>query len=397
MGMRSVDDLPNRRGWSGGKRLGRLLVMLLATAVFLAAVGSASAQVLRQRIVSTSGVPHGDVANLRRSPFWRPGMPIGLNPSWVEFLRTEIADITRGADVVLHQGDQVEGRWGRDCEGRGVFGPVGTWAERVRALRLAGNIYYSRLKRFWGDRDVLFAMGDHEIGGINTTRIALPGTFTYRAHRYWNRVWHRQYGPSRYASRRGRVGIITLDPIMKTPRGIVAKISDSDLDWTRDKIADWRRNGVKWFLVQSEIPAIGPNRGVVSPGVLLATSGVLLRNGANVWRRFASMGVDLFLAAEFHNDTTHTQHGMTPVQVVHGGYHLRASWLVIDEYEDHLQLTLKASRGSHVGDETIWATGCIHRLQRHPRPGTPNVIGTMTIHADGTTSDRTGRLREGIE
>ena len=87
---------------------------------------------------------------------------------------------------------------------------------------------------------------------------------------------------------------------------------------------------------------------------------------------------------------------MTPVQVVHGGRHLRASWLVIDEYEDELQLTLMESRGSKVGDETIWATTCKNRLARHPLPGTPEVIGTMTIHADGTTSDRTGRLQEGI-
>jgi hypothetical protein len=372
----------------GEGSLVRLVIILLAAAVFLATVGSASAQELRKRIVSTSGVPHGDVANLRRSPFWREGMPIGLNQAWRDFLRTEIADITRGADVVLHQGDQVEGRWGQDCDGRGVFGPVGTWADRVRALTLAGNIYYSRMKRFWGDRDVLFGMGDHEIGDISPNGIVLPGTFSYRAHRYWNRVWHRHYGPSRYASRRGRVGIITLDPIMKRPRGIVARISRSDLDWTRDKIADWRRNGVRWFLVQSEIPAIGPNRGS-------GTSRLLLRNGGKVWRRFASMGVDLFLAAEFHRDTTHTRGGTTPVQVVHGGRHLRASWLVIDEYNDHLQLTLKASRGSRVGDETIWSSGC-KGLPRRPLPGTPEVIGTMTIHADGTTSDRTGRLREGI-
>jgi hypothetical protein len=366
-----------------------LIVSLLATALFLATARDGSAQVLRQRIVSTSGVPHGDIANYRRSPFWHPGMPTGLNDDWRTFLHTEIADITSGADVVLHQGDQVEGRWGQDCDGRGVFGPVGTWDEQVRALTLAGNIYYSRMKRFWGDRDVLFGMGDHETGDIGRDGVVRPGTFTYRAHEYWNRVWQKHYGPSRYASRRGRVGIITLDPILKTSRGIVARITRSDLNWTRDKIGQWRANGVTWFLVQTEIPAIGPNRST-------ATSGLLLRNGDEVWDRFAKMGVDLFLAAEFHNDTTHTRGGKTPVQVVHGGRRLRASWLVIDEFDDHLGLTLMASRGTQEGSETIWATSCKARLPRHPLPGTPEVIGTMTIHADGTLSDRTGRLQEGI-
>ena len=164
------------------------------------------------------------------------------------------------------------------------------------------------------------------------------------------------------------VGIITLDPIMKTRKGIVALISDADLDWTRDKIANWRANGVRWFLVQSEIPAIGPNRGS-------GTSGLLLRNGDEVWDRFGSMGVNLFLAAEFHKDTTHTRNGMTPVQVVHGGPRLRASWLVIDEYDDHLQLTLMQSRGTHEGAETLWETTCKDRPPRHPLPGTPRPPG----------------------
>ena len=69
-----------------------LIVSLLAAAVFLVTASAGSAQVLRQRIVSTSGIPHGDVANYRRSPFWRLGMPIGINAAWRRFLRAEIAD-----------------------------------------------------------------------------------------------------------------------------------------------------------------------------------------------------------------------------------------------------------------------------------------------------------------
>jgi hypothetical protein len=85
----------------------------------------------------------------------------------------------------------------------------------------------------------------------------------------WNQVWGRHYGLSRYASRRGQVGIITFDPFLKTRRGIVARISDADLDWAHDKIANWESNGVTWILVQSEIPAIGPNRGFGTSGLLL--------------------------------------------------------------------------------------------------------------------------------
>ena len=101
-----------------------VIVSLVATSHFLVKAGDASAQVLRQRIVSTSGIPHGDIANYQRSPYWHPGMPLGVNDAWREFLKTEIADITSGATVVLHQGDQVDGRWGRGSGGRRVF--VGT-------------------------------------------------------------------------------------------------------------------------------------------------------------------------------------------------------------------------------------------------------------------------------
>jgi hypothetical protein len=72
----------------------RLSVITIATAAFRGAAAEGSGQVLRQRIVSTSGVPHGDIANLRRSPYWRSGMPVGMNDAWRQFLRAEIAAIT---------------------------------------------------------------------------------------------------------------------------------------------------------------------------------------------------------------------------------------------------------------------------------------------------------------
>ena len=185
--------LSAQQGWAA-----RPIVMLLAAAVFLVAVSNLSAQVVRQRIVSTSGVPHGDVANLRRSPFWRPGMPTGLNSSWVRFLQTEIADITSGADVALHQGDQVAGRWGQDCDGRGVFGPIGTFAERIRALTLPPGTSTTRVSSVFG-ATATCCLGWATTRSVISPRAgsSLTRTFTYRAHRYWNRVWRRHYGPSR--------------------------------------------------------------------------------------------------------------------------------------------------------------------------------------------------------
>ena len=50
---------------------------------------------------------------------------------------TEMA--SHGTDDVLVAGDLVEGRWGRDDSGAGVFGPVRTQAQRLRALRRAAR------------------------------------------------------------------------------------------------------------------------------------------------------------------------------------------------------------------------------------------------------------------
>jgi hypothetical protein len=45
--------------------------------------------------------------------------------------------------------------------------------------------------------------------------------------------------------------------------------------------------------------------------------------------------------SEFHAETTWSRGGSTPVQIVHGGRHMRASWLEVDVFgSDHLELTL---------------------------------------------------------
>ena len=49
---------------------------------------------------------------------------------------------SHGTRDVLVAGDLVEGRWGRDDSRSGVFGPVRTEAQRLRAWRRAAAVYY---------------------------------------------------------------------------------------------------------------------------------------------------------------------------------------------------------------------------------------------------------------
>ena len=73
---------------------------------------------------------------------------------------------SHGTDDVLVAGDLVEGRWGRDDARTGVFGPVRTQAQRLRAWRRAADVYYPAWRERFDDRGLTTypALGDHEIG-----------------------------------------------------------------------------------------------------------------------------------------------------------------------------------------------------------------------------------------
>ena len=73
---------------------------------------------------------------------------------------------SQGTRDVLVAGDLVEGRWGRDDSRSGVFGPVRTEQQRLRAWRRAAGVYYPAYRQRFADHGLrLFpAVGDHEIG-----------------------------------------------------------------------------------------------------------------------------------------------------------------------------------------------------------------------------------------
>lgn len=138
----------------------------VAASLVLALASTAAVAQTPDRVVSTSGVPHTDIGDCRASPYWRAGMPRGANASWRTYLETSAGQITAGADLVLHTGDMVEGRWGQDVDGAGVFGPVGTYRQRTAAVQLAGDIYYRVYRRYWIGLDVPWGQCDHEVGDL---------------------------------------------------------------------------------------------------------------------------------------------------------------------------------------------------------------------------------------
>ncbi|MGH8868085.1 MAG: metallophosphoesterase family protein [Actinomycetes bacterium] len=410
-----------------------LLPLVAATgALLLSAVPPATepadaAEEPRSVYVSTSGVPHADIADvkaLRAGRGWDPGDPNSITPSW----RTAVDRVTgqiasEHPDAVFHTGDQVEGRWGIDVDHTGIFGPVGTETQKKAAVTAAGNAYYGEMKRSWAARgftngvDFFPGVGDHEIGdmGRATDHVGLigPHSFKYRAFETFLGAWARSYTASgtkytsrprgsqhegtAYAVRLGDLLLVTVNPMWKRQDGVHARIGGAQLEWLDTRLAAARAHGVRHILVQCEIPVLDPNRVSGSSEILLEG-----RRDSAFWKTLVRHRVDVLLAAEFHDMTTYTNDGTTPVQVVHGASmrHARANYLLIREYPKRLELELKQLTGTVTDTDRLWQTD----TSRPPRalqmsPGA-TVVGTMTIDKTSPTPvlrNRTGYLREGIE
>jgi hypothetical protein len=365
------------------------------------------------RYVSTSGVPHADVGALRGAPGWTPGARPGITTSWRRAFDVVIGQIgAERPDAVFHTGDMVEGRWDIDVTGTEMFGPVDTAARRRAAVRLAGHRYYAQMRRRWQQHGltVYAALGDHEVGDMSGAGVVGPHRFKARALDTWKRTWARhfaadprsggrrfrirpvgtQFERTAYAARFGDVGLVTLDPFLRRGDGVHVRIGVAQLRWLDRALARLRRAGARHLIVQCEIPAVGPNR-------RFASSGLLLGNGDRLWRMLRSHDVALVLAGEYHAPTTHSARGRAPVQVVHGGKmsSARVSYLVITTFRDRIRLRLMAMEG-HVGTGALWSSWRARVPARIEIADEAVVVGTLTIHADGRLSDRTGYLREGV-
>lgn len=322
-------------------------------------------------------------------------MPTGHNAHWVRYLEQTIAQITAlQPDLVLHTGDLVEGRWtryARPAEGR-PFGPVDREWQQRRAIERAGDVYYPWLADFWSGHEVLWAMGDHEIGDIASNGVIPPDNPKYRWHATFKDSWRThlgRWGKSQYAVRQGPVAVITLDPFHRWKQGVIAVVSKSDRAWLRDRVAGLRADGARWVIVQCEIPTRTDNN-------RRGSSGLRLRNGPQIDRLLGALDVDLYLTAEFHADTIHTNAGRRPVQIVHGGSEGRASWLNITVHDNRLDLELWESVGGHTGTAKLWAMSDA-RAWAQPRVGDPRRTGSATLWRSGDLTRRTGWLAvEGV-
>jgi hypothetical protein len=391
-----------------GRHLARLTSIVVGLGLLLAATATAAQPGVT--LVSTSGIPHHDVGNYTKSQFWHEDLPPGINRTWRRAIDITIGQIaSENPDAVFHTGDMVGGRWSRDPDMRGIFGAESTLAQRMRVVERAADFYYRQNRNWWARHGLAphFGLGDHEVGDVGPSGVIPAGRFNFSAlstlRRAWARqftgdgnryAWHPQSGQHRrtaYATMIGDVGFASLDPFVKTHDGVRVRIGRLQMRWLAHALDDLRQQGARFLIVQCEIPALGPNRPSHS-------SRLVLENGDRLWRLLERHDVDLLLSGEFHDLTTHSDGGTTPVQVVHGGqlYRGNVNYLVINAFRNRMELQLKQMRGRPTATNEIWTPTRPRSINGVRMYRGASVVGTMTIHDDGALSDRTGYMTEGM-
>jgi hypothetical protein len=354
---------------------------------------------------------NADNADVSDSPYWHPGDPNSINQSYKAGLDTVLDDVaTRGAKDALMMGDMVEGHWGRDDAGTGIFGPTDTTANQVAALNLAADEYYSAFgPRFTSRGLTLYpGVGDHELGdnSWHTDRDAyqkFKHDHMYAFKNAWSRWWTADgtrfadhpvgthYDKTAYATRLSpQVLLVTLDEFKRTPTNIVSQLGDGELAWLKGVLAKAQRDGIPFVMVQGHDPILGPVRYQHSSHMSY-TGG---RSSA-LWKVLTQYHVDLYLCGEVH-DTTGIVPSSGPVQVSHGGlfYTGQFSYMVGHVDGDKMTLTTRAFHAT-----TSDAAGYLWQTQRYQlepaivdyQPGS-YVTGTLTLTKDGTVTNRTGML-----
>ena len=354
-----------------------------------------------------------DVADLRALPGWRPGLGNGTSSSWRRALAHVLDQVQRESpDAVLVTGDLVDGRWGEDADGTGLFGPVGTEAQRRAAVRAAAAVYYPAWAGRFARRDlrVFPAVGDHEIGDNPWP----PGTFEHRAVPLFREVFadaftRRPDGRPRFAARpRGTphagtayavriapdVLLVTLDVFRRTSAGVVASVGAGQLRWLDRVLGAARRRGVRWLVVQGHAPVL-PTRAFYSSAQLVAGG-----RGSPLWRTLARHRVDLYLAGEVHVVSARRADGV--LQVTGGALvsHGRSSYLRLRFSGASLRVAaLATTGGAHwYLPGRLWETSSRRPPSEVWLRAHPWRVGALTLvrrHGRDVLAESSGALRPG--
>ena len=351
-----------------------------------------------------------DVGDVRKLPTWRPGLPNSWTPELQASIDRFLDEIAaRDPGSVLVAGDLVEGHWGRDSEGTGIFGPTRTRQQKIRALRRAADFYYDAYERRFASRGLTLhaALGDHEIGDnpwaggraarrfkqrhvdVAKQEFARHFTQVHGRPRYRDRPVGSPWEDTAYAVRLApEVLLVTVDEFHRTRHDVRFEVVGQQLAWLRSTLRKARRDGVRWVVVQGHNPVLWPVRSRRS------SRGHLLGGARSpFWRTLARFDVDLYLSGEVHDTSMRRARGVT--QVATGGllYAGNATYLAVQVHARRLELDVRELSGT-IDRELLWQTSGPRTYRNTTYDAGSRSVGRMTLRADGRAVRATGKLVE---
>lgn len=288
------------------------------------------------RLLSSPDFLNADIADLSTSPWdsWAPGLPNSWNPAYGTALDKILSDWAAfRPDAVSVIGDLVNGRWIRDPDRLGMFGPVDTPNHRRQTVERAASTYYTAWVQRFVDAglQVYPGIGDHDLGdnpwkGSRLLDQKRQDADLYRAlfarylttnpdgsPRFASRPVGTPWESTAYAVRPvPEVQLVMLDVFRSTNEDTIAEVGAGQLAWLEGVLQQAQADGVDWIMVQGHVPILGPVRRGPS-------SGLMYRHGSHsaLWSLFKKYGVDVYFDGEVHASTAIVRDGI--VQVSHGG------------------------------------------------------------------------------
>ncbi len=308
-----------------------------------------------------------------KAPWTFTSMPDFLNvdttfpqPGWEPALSFILESVrAENPEFLLVAGDLVMGHWSSE-ELIAEHAPIyyRAWVERMNRHGL----------RFYT------AIGDHELGDNPwpPKRAALVPSLraAFRDHLAMPRNGPPGLEGTAFWWRHGGALFVAVDvfePCDPGPEGVItAKVTGAQLEWLRKVL---RENAdARHKIVMGHTPILGPVRE-------WSSSGLMLEGGREspLWKTMAEHDVDLYLCGEVHTITCHERDGVQ--QIAHGGligYNTRTSYLVVQVYDDRLELELKEIDLIPSG-EKLWQVGNNRPLENVRIPEESRAAGFQTV------------------
>lgn len=259
-------------------------------------------------------------------------------------------------DFVVIPGDLVMGHWHRDDIKQGIAGIeyyagryYPAWKARMKAHGLK---WYA-------------AVGDHELGdnpwkyeGARENVAAYRQAFRKYLQMPLNGPEHLQ--GTAFWWRHKNVLFISVDVFEEgeSEQGCIRTgVTGKQLDWMK-QVLEANRDA-QHTIVMGHAPCLGPVRKWSSSGLMIIEG-----RESPLWKMMADYGVDLYLCGEVHAMTCTERDGVQ--QIAHGGligYNERTNYLLVEVYDNRLELTLKEIDVLPSGHK-LWQSGRNRPLEK---------------------------------